>query len=173
MQEAARLAGTSVSRARYLEFIAPQVVYAREAIVADRMSRMINAHIPEGSKANIYSTVEALADHLQAAAEKLVGADFGDVQTTVTSGLSGLSLDIVRNMFFPGDPSDTTGTNNDKLSGNSAIQSVMDAALRLKMILPRLYQPNASSSEPVVKKTEVVRSPAESAAQESSLQTAA
>lgn len=158
--KAARLAGTSVSRAKYLEFKAPEVAYAREAITADRLARMINAHTPESARGSIHSTVEALAQHLESAANKLDGAGFDDVRTIVSEGLSGLQEQIVKNMFFPGDDADPWGKSADRLTGNSAVQSVMDAALRMKMILPRLYRAEGSSSssnQTIVKKPETTK----------------
>ncbi len=146
LEKATRLAGTSVSRAKYLEFKAPEVAYAREAITADRLARMINAHTPESARGTIHSTVEALAQHLESAASKLDGAGFDDIRTIVTEGLSGLQEQIVKNMFFPGDDADPWGKTADRLTGNSAVQSVIDAALRMKMILPRLYRGEGSSS---------------------------
>ena len=147
LQEMANLAGSSVSRATYLEFTAPTVAYKREAVVAERLARMINGHTPKSSRGEIYQSVEALADHLEAAAEKLDGADFSDVRTIVTEGLNDpISEAIVKNMFFPGDDGDTVGTSTDKLNGNEAPQSVMDAAIRMRMILPRLFKADGSTS---------------------------
>lgn len=146
-QEASKLAGTSISRAKYLDFMAPQVAYAKEAVTADRLARMINAHTPYGSRSNVHSAIEALAEHLESAAEKLDGADFKDIRSTVTEGLNdSLSQSIVKNMFFPGDDGDSTGTSSDKLTGNSAVQSVLDAAMRMRMIIPRLYRGSDSNS---------------------------
>lgn len=152
---ASRLAGTSVSRAKYLAFRAPDVAYRREAIVAERLARMINAHTPNSARSEVYQSVEALGQHLEEAASKLEGANFSDIRTVVTEGLNDpTAKHIVRNMFFPGDDADSTGSNSDKLSGSSAIQLVRNAARRMQMVAPRLYEGEGSPKVSPVKEPE-------------------
>lgn len=146
VKEAARLAGSSISRSQYLEFCAPKVAYARESVVADRLSRMINAHTSSKARAEIYEAIQNVAEHLETVANNLDGVHFEQIRKEVTNGLEGTALTLVNNMFYPGDEFDTLGSSRDRLVGDAAPQTLMDSAIRLKMIIPRLYVPESNDN---------------------------